>query len=221
MEAIFSVCIENKEVIFSEHSPHPQEGVVAIEGGGALPIAKVLQIVENNKQLYILSPHPEAEFRLFCAQFRPVDAAGGLATDAAGNILMIFRRGRWDLPKGHCEAGETFAETALREVEEECGIAGLKIGELITETRHAYLLRGEWVLKTGHWFRMTHLAVKPPLRPQTGEGISRAEWLSREQLPSALTQTYTSIRRVFDMMLRIICLNLHTFSEGKPRWRNW
>ena len=195
---IFSVCLKDQDVIFSDRSPHPQEGVAVIEGGGTFPLAKVLQIVENNKRLYILSSSPEAEFRLFCAQFRPVDAAGGLVSDAAGNILMIFRNGRWDLPKGHCEAGETFAETALREVEEECGIAGLTIGELITETRHAYPLRGEWVLKTGHWFRMSHPAVKPPLRPQIEEGIFRAEWLSREQLLPVLAQTYISIRRVFE-----------------------
>ena len=161
-------------------------------------MTKVLQIIENSKRLYILSSRPEAEFRTFCAQFRPVNAAGGLVTDAAGNILMIFRNGRWDLPKGHCEAGETLAETALREVEEECGITGLEVGKLIAETRHTYPLCGEWILKTGHWFRMTHPAVKPPLHPQTGEGISRAEWLSRGQLPPVVAQTYASIRRVFE-----------------------
>ena len=198
MEKMFLICLEDKEVIFTDSAPHPQKDIAVIEGGGAFPMAKVQQIVENNKRLYILSSRPEEEFRTFCAQFRPIHAAGGVVSDAEGNILMIFRNGRWDLPKGHCEAGETMSETALREVEEECGITGLTHGKWMTETRHTYLLHGAWVLKIGQWFRISHPAVRPPLRPQTEEGILRAEWISREQLPSLLAHAYTSIRRVFE-----------------------
>lgn len=38
-------------------------------------------------------------------------------------FLLMRHPTRWDLPKGHCDAGESFLETALRETEEETGIA--------------------------------------------------------------------------------------------------
>ena len=36
-----------------------------------------------------------------------VEAAGGVAVDGLGRRLLICRNGRWDLPKGHREAGES------------------------------------------------------------------------------------------------------------------
>ena len=57
-----------------------------------------------------------------------VDAAGLLlmTPDKGGRqpdqFLLLRHRDRWDLPKGHCEPGETLLETALRETEEETGI---------------------------------------------------------------------------------------------------
>ncbi|WP_237607374.1 NUDIX domain-containing protein [Roseimaritima sediminicola] len=37
-------------------------------------------------------------------------------------FLLMKHTDRWDLPKGHAEAGESAAETALREMHEETGI---------------------------------------------------------------------------------------------------
>ncbi|TWU57234.1 bis(5'-nucleosyl)-tetraphosphatase [Rubripirellula reticaptiva] len=54
-----------------------------------------------------------------------VKAAGILLISGEGtpaHFLLMRHRDRWDLPKGHCEDGETFVETALRETEEETGI---------------------------------------------------------------------------------------------------
>ena len=55
-----------------------------------------------------------------------VRAAGILLmTDATGTteFLLMKHPDRWDLPKGHCEADESFEETAIRETEEETGIS--------------------------------------------------------------------------------------------------
>jgi hypothetical protein len=51
-----------------------------------------------------------------------IQAGGGLVYNDAGDIMMIFRRGKWDLPKGKLDKGETIDECALREVGEETGI---------------------------------------------------------------------------------------------------
>lgn len=75
-------------------------------------------------------------------RLRQVDefSAGGLVLDLRGEIprgALIARTDRhgrllWSLPKGHIEAGETAEQAAVREVEEETGIAGTILGELGT-----------------------------------------------------------------------------------------
>ncbi|UQX88538.1 NUDIX hydrolase [Jatrophihabitans telluris] len=89
-------------------------------------------------------------------------SAGGLVVDLSGAVPLgaligrMNRRGQllWSLPKGHLEQGETAEQAAVREVEEETGIAGVIMGELGTidfwfvadgrrvhKTVHHYLLR--------------------------------------------------------------------------------
>jgi ADP-ribose pyrophosphatase YjhB (NUDIX family) len=56
----------------------------------------------------------------------PACAVGAIVLDA-GNLLLVKRdrepaRGRWSLPGGRVEAGETLREAVVREVREECGI---------------------------------------------------------------------------------------------------
>jgi ADP-ribose pyrophosphatase YjhB (NUDIX family) len=75
-------------------------------------------------------------------RLRQVDefSAGGLVLDLAGDIPLgaliarTDRHGRllWSLPKGHIEDGETAEQAAVREVEEETGIAGTILGQLGT-----------------------------------------------------------------------------------------
>lgn len=58
-----------------------------------------------------------------------VEAAGMLllALESPPKFLLMRHRDRWDLPKGHAERGEIALETALRETEEETGIAAINI----------------------------------------------------------------------------------------------
>ena len=72
-------------------------------------------------------------------------AAGGLVTNPQGQILWIFRRGFWDLPKGKVEKMESIEEAALREVEEECGIKQLVLDKLIDKTYHIYKIKGKYI----------------------------------------------------------------------------
>ena len=61
---------------------------------------------------------------------KQIIAAGGLVTNPHHEILWIFRRGFWDLPKGKLEEGETIQTCALREVQEETGIHKLQLHEI-------------------------------------------------------------------------------------------
>lgn len=54
---------------------------------------------------------------------RVVEGAGGVVVNHIGMVLLIrHKNGTWVFPKGHIEAGESKADAAVREVEEEAGV---------------------------------------------------------------------------------------------------
>jgi 8-oxo-dGTP pyrophosphatase MutT (NUDIX family) len=137
-----------------------------------------------------------------------ITAAGGLVQNNEGSFLLIFRRGFWDLPKGKLDAGELIPECAVREVLEETGLQTITLGPFICMTTHNYF--DTWlqkdVIKQTHWFAMKASALKPEqLIPQTEEDIEKIEWVNKSKLDQYLTQTYPTIRNVFD-----------AFNEGTP-----
>ena len=126
-----------------------------------------------------------------------IEAAGGLVFNKDGDILMIFRNGKWDLPKGKLEIGESVEECAIREVEEECGIYGLDIIEKILETYHTYNMDGEEVLKKTYWYKMkTDYSAK--LIPQLEEGITKVSWIDRNQIAKKMRSSYGNISDVLN-----------------------
>ncbi|MEI8075997.1 MAG: NUDIX domain-containing protein, partial [Bacteroidota bacterium] len=118
-------------------------------------------------------------------------AGGGLVTNENGELLMIFRRGKWDLPKGKLDQGEKIDDCAIREVREETGVENLQLGKLLIITQHEYF--DKWVdadaIKETHWFRM-HVAGKPTLIPQTEEDITAIEWTKPEEIAARLNESF-------------------------------
>jgi 8-oxo-dGTP pyrophosphatase MutT (NUDIX family) len=155
---------------------------------------------ENLKMLYIPVPAGEMEstYRKLCSHFTPINAGGGLVQNQAGEYLLIYRNGVWDLPKGKQEEGEDIALTALREVEEECGISGLEQGELICITHHTYHMNGLHMLKDTYWYEMKYTG-NSTLKPQLEEDIQKCEWVPAGKLGEYLKDTYPSIKKVFEM----------------------
>ncbi|MDR2936823.1 MAG: NUDIX domain-containing protein [Rikenellaceae bacterium] len=157
----------------------------------------MLQNLRNTKKLALISADPAGAFECFRHAFPCIDAGGGLVTEPEGRVLMIFRNGRWDLPKGKREEGENFSACAVREVGEECGIPLPVIEGGLTDTFHFYLLEDTWVLKRTVWFRMSSRVAAPPV-PQTEEGIGRAEWVPPHLLGIYLQGTYPAVIDVFE-----------------------
>ncbi len=139
--------------------------------------------------------HDEAEWSRFAQEFRIIHAAGGIVADENDEILMIFRYGCWDFPKGKVEAGEDWPTAALREVQEETGLHDITLQEPLPNTYHTYSLHGAPILKITHWYAM--LAPAQPLTPQTEEDISQAVWTPRTEVAERLRESYLSLKELW------------------------
>ena len=124
-------------------------------------------------------------------------AAGGLILNNRNELLMIFRRGKWDLPKGKLDDGETIPECALREVQEETGLKAVSIIQFLGLTHHEYYNEhtGKDTLKETHWYKMQTTADEQ-LVPQTEEQIEKIEWVAKENIAEKLTNSYKNIEEI-------------------------
>ncbi|AQG79746.1 NUDIX hydrolase [Spirosoma montaniterrae] len=130
--------------------------------------------------------------------FKVIKAAGGVVLKA-DKLLLMFRRGVWDLPKGKLDDGESSRQGAAREVEEETGVR-VAVGERICTTWHTYIQNGNRILKRTKWYRMTVLDDRH-MAPQEDEGIEKLAWLDRRDTQLALTNSFSSIRYVINTAL--------------------
>jgi len=129
------------------------------------------------------------------AMYHPLDAAGGVAYSEEGEILMIYRRSKWDLPKGKLDDGEEIDECALREVSEETGLVSLSIMGKICDTYHIYEQYGERMLKRTAWYKMKASSADP-LKPQIEENILEARWISAKDIGPFAERSYEAVREV-------------------------
>lgn len=135
--------------------------------------------------------------RLLKRRMRWVRAAGGIVVRDDGKMLLIKRNGRWDLPKGKVENGETLLQAALREVEEETGIKCLSITNTHAfKTYHIFNLYGGWHLKQTSWFPMTVAGGSTDGIPQSEEGITAVEWVAPDEWHRRLEKSYGTLRTV-------------------------
>jgi ADP-ribose pyrophosphatase YjhB (NUDIX family) len=153
----------------------------------------------NGINLY--TPDLESDWRAFLNTFHIVPAAGGLVLNPKKEILFIYRSKKWDLPKGRIEKGESIEETAVREVEEECGIFNLKLIKPLLTTYHVYYQDGMKLKKT-FWFLMTS-NYEGELVPQLEEGITQVLFKNEASVTKALQNSYKNIELVYDTYLKM------------------
>lgn len=185
----------DKILIFTSRQVEDSELSMVVDNPNALQLTKVLKKAENSKILYLISRDREALFDRFRSFFTPLRASGGVVI-RSGDVLLIFRGGVWDLPKGHIEQGESSQQCALREVEEECGIGGLVLGERILTTEHIYLIGEQWHIKSVDWYMIAYDGGEDGV-PQVQEGIERVLWVALDEVDEYLKNTYSTIVEVF------------------------
>jgi 8-oxo-dGTP pyrophosphatase MutT (NUDIX family) len=132
----------------------------------------------------------------------PIIAAGGIVVNPNKEILWIYRRGFWDLPKGKLDPHETIEACAIREVMEETGISNLELGNLILTTKHQYhdLYLNTEVEKTTYWYYMSTNTFQDGM-PQTEEDIEAIAWVKIEDIAPYLAKTYDTIKEVIAAFL--------------------
>lgn len=131
----------------------------------------------------------------FCSRFKLIEAAGGVVTNSKKQVLWIRRNDKWDLPKGKVELGEQIQEAAVREVEEECGLTSIRLGDLLGVTYHTYSCKDVNVLKKSYWFSMS-CPAQQDLIPQLEEGITEVVWADAKLHQMYLENTYVSISKL-------------------------
>ena len=171
--------------------------LVDYDADHSLLLSSILKLEKNEKSRIVVSSSDLdnlwKEFNKICI---PVVAAGGLVLNQEEEILAIFRRKSWDLPKGKIEQGEKKKAAAVREVKEECGLTNAKIVGSIGVTYHTFGSKDKRKLKISYWYLMTSTDRK--LVPQTDEDIEIAKWISVQDFILTAKPVYPNIMDVIE-----------------------
>lgn len=149
------------------------------------------------KEAFIYHPDEEKILDVFMHKIPVVVAGGGFVTNPKGKVLFIYRNGKWDLPKGKVDKGESIEKAAIREVEEETGVKDLIIEKFLRTTYHVFRRNGEYRLKQVHWFSMT-TEYDGKLVGQEAEGIIKVKWKGPKKTRKALENSYHNIKILFE-----------------------
>jgi 8-oxo-dGTP pyrophosphatase MutT (NUDIX family) len=138
--------------------------------------------------------HPDLDVlkKAFWKKFTLVKAAGGLVQNEEKKMLMIFRRGKWDLPKGKLDKGETLEQCAVREVEEETGLKNIELLSSLLTTFHTYHEGSKFILKESYWYTMK-VKGKQNLQPQTEEDIHEIKWVTTKEAATIYPECFPSV----------------------------
>jgi len=164
----------------------------------SVDIEQLIVKMFNNKikKAYLYYPDEKEILKKVKEKIPVCKAGGGLVYNKKGEVLFIFRNGKWDLPKGGTEKGEIIEATAMREVEEETGVNQLKITRKLQKTYHIFKRNGKYKLKITHWFEMQSNFEGNPIG-QLEEGIEKVAWLNPEEIKQALNNSYENIKLLF------------------------
>jgi len=159
---------------------------------------KLIKKIIKGELLYINLYHKnEEKLERFLRKKLPVvEAAGGLVYNNKREILFIYRKSKWDLPKGGLKKDENHEQAAIREVEEETGVKNLEIRNFITKTYHVFKRNDKFKLKITYWYEM-YTDYSGELIPQYGEGIKKVKWKNFEKSQKALQGCYENVKLLF------------------------
>ncbi|MCH8904912.1 MAG: NUDIX domain-containing protein [Bacteroidetes bacterium] len=197
MSQNYQIYINNTAVLLSDE-PMKEPGESSVDILWDERKETLVKLIENfestierrNVTLYF------SEFKklkdVFFSLFLYLEAAGGLVKNEKEELLAIKRLGKWDLPKGKIESGESPEQTAIREVKEETGVKQIEIIKPDESTYHCYKVEDQRILKKTFWFEMSGSSTED-LVPQAEENISEVKWCNGKDLGEIRENTYQSL----------------------------
>lgn len=175
---------------------------IAPYSGKKKMLLQYLDLLDKNRDVrcvVIYAENVQALWTDFQSCFKVLEAAGGFVQNGQNQLLVFYRRGSWDMPKGKIDAGETPEQAAVREVQEETGLINLKLGEFIAHTYHTYEQNDKRILKKTWWYRMVTTDTR--LVPQTEEDIEEIRWVEPKTWLASNPVVYPNIRNVVELGL--------------------
>ena len=193
---MYKVFVNNKPIILT--SDYPEDKRYKTYPLKYVDLPRIIRDFRKtkNKGVYLYHKNADKLLKHFLKKFPNVTAGGGKAYNSQGKILFIYRNDKWDLPKGKIENKESIEEGAIREVEEETGVTGLKITKPIETTYHIFKRNGRYKIKITYWFEM-YTDFDGKLIPETSEGITKVKWLGKKKQAKALKNSYANIKELF------------------------
>lgn len=153
----------------------------------------------KNKTYCFLTEQPNESFLSFASSYHTIIACGGIVYNLNKELLMIYRKGVWDLPKGKLDPQESFEQCAVREVMEETGLSDCYLSNFATSCYHLYHEKNQWLLKETKWYYMSS-ALNQKLIPQAEEKIEKVEWCSVEKAKKRLQKSYRSFEEIIPLL---------------------
>jgi len=166
-------------------------------GATALHFKEAIRLLDkkDTKGVILIDEDKELLEKELLWSFYPLHSGGGIVLNEQGDVLMIFRRGKWDLPKGKLDEGEDIEQCSVREVQEETGLKTVSIKSKICNTLHIYPMNSKLILKYTAWYLMQGSSSEQ-LLPQKEENIEQAMWVKPSEIPSLLTNSFETIHDV-------------------------
>ncbi len=182
----------------SDETAFERSLIHALYRGKPKMLLNYIELLEKNKHhegIIIQADNVDQLWSDIKSLYNYIKAGGGLVLNPFGKVLLIFRRGVWDLPKGKQDPGETLAQTAVREVCEETGLIDLELIERLNNGYHCYLMSKQRTLKRTRWYLMK-TNTPDQLVLQKEEGIQDAAWFDPREIPTLQMPMYNNIRDV-------------------------
>lgn len=167
----------------------------------SISIKEIIKKLKIHDEVFLYYPDKKKLLKEFKEKLGTIKAAGGIVTNKKNQILFIYRKGKWDLPKGKMEKNESKKESALREVIEETGVKKLKIINFFSTTFHLIKVKREYFLKETHWYTMK-TKYDGKLKPQKSEGIISAKWKTFDEALEIKKKTFRNIAIILTKYLK-------------------
>ena len=167
----------------------------------SISIKEIIKKLKIHDEVFLYYPNKKKLLKEFKEKLVTIKATGGIVTNKKNQILFIYRKGKWDLPKGKMEKNESKKESALREVIEETGVKKLKIINFFSTTFHLIKVKREYFLKETHWYTMK-TKYDGKLKPQKSEGIISAKWKTFDEALEIKKKTFRNIAIILTKYLK-------------------